>query len=198
MSGLFKSRPQTTTQSQNYTNTSVQGGDLTRGQKTIFDALGESLLPYIQQGPTVSQAEKNAGRTAINEETDATRNRLESALTARGFGNSGKLGAGFKGLDLERNRRFGTLDATLQQQANDRYQNMLSQALAYTRPFNFTSTNTGSSTGTGTQPGPSYFDRIFNYALGGALGASALGFSPFSLGGGNPFAGAAASGSTSY
>lgn len=140
------------------------------GQLKTQDLIGETLRKILSQGEAVPQWARNQGRTEINNTFDAMRPRLEAALTARGFGQSGKLGAGFKDLEIQRGNAFQNLEGDLRQQQLQR----LMQALGLGESFAFAAPGqhaTGSSTGTAT--GPSQFGNTIGQA-GGDIGSLLL------------------------
>lgn len=176
MPGLFSSSKQTSTQSQEASGTSTSQGVQTGRQENVFNQMLAQLLPMIQQGPQVLQSDRNMLRTAINNKYNTQlAPALESGLTSRGFGDSGKLGAGFKQLALGRAGEFADTEANLRQAAQDRYAHLLGLALPFTSPLTNTTDFNQTGSSTNTQPGPSIFDRILGYGGQAAGIALALG-----------------------
>lgn len=176
MSSLFKASTQKATQTS--TGTSNQKAVLTPDQEKINSTLFDQILSALQQGPVASQANISQGRSQINDTYDATAKNLESNLAARGFsGPTGKLGQGYGQLAIARNKAIAASDAEQQNQALQRFQQMIQNAFAFNQPREY-QTNT-SSTGTSTQPGPSIFDRILGYAGQGIGAGIGLGWQPF-------------------
>ena len=157
--GNSKSRTATSSGTTDQTQEGIRGPR----QQRVFKNLGNALLEALQQGPTVSQSDRNYGRTNINNTWLGLQKNLESNLTSRGFGESGKLGAGFKGLEIGRANAFQGLEAQLRNEAQQRFERMLGLAQQYVQPTTFHTT--GTTTGTSTQPGQSALG-----ALGGGIG----------------------------
>jgi hypothetical protein len=112
-------------------------------------------------------------RTGINTKYNTTlAPSLESAYTSRGFGEGGKMGAGFKQLGLARAGEFQTGEADLRGQAQDRFAHLISLALPFMTPNTTTTDFSKTGSGIGTQPGPSIFDRILG--TGGELAGIGL------------------------
>jgi hypothetical protein len=135
--------------------TSRTEGERTGRQSDVFKAVLDQLLASINQGPTVLQAERNRMRNQVNNTYNALGPKLEAGLTSRGFGSSGKLGAGFKGIEMARANQIQSGESDLQTQALQRYMQMLGLALPYTRPdiINTTRSGTVEGTATGSQIG---------------------------------------------
>lgn len=161
LSAVGNSRPRTATSTSE--STQLQEGIRGPRQQRVFKQLGNALLDALNQGPTVSQSDRNYGRTNINNTWLGLQKNLESNLTSRGFGESGKLGAGFKGLEIGRANAFQGLEAQLRSEAQQRFERMLGLSQQYVQPTSFQTT--GSTTGTGTQPGQSLLSGI-----GGGVG----------------------------
>jgi hypothetical protein len=162
---------------QNYNNTpqrssstSTTTAELSPRQQRLNRQIGNYLLEAILQGPTVSQGDRNAIRTQINDITDSQGKRMESNLTARGFGNSGKLGGGFKNLELQRAKSFQTAETDLMRDAQNRFMQLLGLGMNYNTPRTQTTTSNSESTGP-QMPVPGW-----GSILGGAMqqGGSAL------------------------
>jgi len=173
MSGLFGSRPQTSTSDQSFEDTSTTGGVRSGKQRHLFRDTLDQLLASISQGPQVMQSDRDAMRGTINKSYNAAQAQIESGLTGRGFGNSGKLGKAFRDLDISRAGDFSSGEMGLQNQAQQQYAQMIGLALPYLTPGDFTTVSSGSSSGTRTQPGPSIFDRLLGYGSQ-AAGIAAL------------------------
>ena len=174
MGSLFSPSKQTSTNESS--GTSTTSGERTGRQTNVFKEVLDRLLAQINAGPQVMQSDRNAMRTGINTKYNAVAPQVESGLTSRGFGDSGKLGAAFKGLNLARAGDIQTGEADLRGQAQERFAHLLALAYPFTRPDE--NTTTFSQSGNQTQPGPSIFDRILGTAgqaagIGLALGAGA-------------------------
>ena len=136
-------------------------------------------MGQLQQGENVPQFARNQARTQINNTFDTIRPRIESALTARGFGGSGKMGASFKNLEFERAKGFQNAEADLRSEAQRRFLATLGLAQNFLQPRGFDSSTT--STGSGTAPGQSPFSAIggafgdIGGLIGGLLGGSGSG-----------------------
>lgn len=155
------SKPRTAQQTS--TTDSTQGGVRNKDQRQLAKQLADILRGALTQGPTVSQSDRNAGRANINSTWLGLQKNLESNLTARGFGNSGKLGAGFKGLEIGRANAFQSLESQLRGEAEDKYMRMLGLTSNFIQPHRFESSST--TTGSATQPGQSLLS-----GLGGVAG----------------------------
>jgi hypothetical protein len=173
MSGLFGSRPQTSTSESSFSGTETRSGTRTKQQSRLFKDTLDQLMAQISQGPAIMQSDRDALRGSINRGYNAQQQQVEAGLTGRGFGESGKLGNAFKQLDIARSNDFATGEQGLMQDAQQRYAQMIQLAWPYLHPDNWTTTSSGSTTGSQTRPGPSVFDRILGYA-GQAAGIAAL------------------------
>jgi len=124
-------------------------GVLTPRQHRVEKQALNALLELITQGPNVLQSDRNQMRTQTNQTYNAIAPRLEAGLTARGFGGSGKLGAGFKGLDIARANQIQSGEADLRREALQRWMQSigLSSSFLTPRTVNTTETGTGSATG---------------------------------------------------
>jgi hypothetical protein len=167
--GLLNNKPKTQTGTSNTTAT------YTPEQQAIMEHLRRILAHRLRKGPEVLQSDRNAGRTSINNTYNAVQPNVESQLTARGFGDSGKLGSAILGLNVQRANQFQGLESTLTDQAQNRYEQAIQDSLAFSRP-------TGSSTtSTQTLPGPGLGGTVAG--IGGDL-ATLLFLSKFLKGGG--------------
>lgn len=183
--GIGGSKSRTATQDS--TTDQTQEGVRGPRQQRVFKQLGNALLDALNQGPTVSQSDRNAGRTNINNTWLGLGKNLESNLTARGFGESGKLGGQFKGLEIGRANAFQGLEAQLRNEAQSRFERMLGLSQQFVQPTTFHTT--GTSSGSSTQPGQPFLSG-FGSGIGdiGSLlllksllgGANAPGSSPLS------------------
>lgn len=165
LKGIGDSRPRTATSTSTSTTEQSQRGVRNRDQRQLARQLADILRGALTQGPTVSQSDRNAGRTNINNTFGGIRGNLESALTSRGFGQSGKMGAGFKGLEIARSNAFQGLESNLRSEAQQRFERMLGLTSGFIQPHMFESSSTTTGSGTGTQPGQSLLS-----GLGGAAG----------------------------
>lgn len=191
------SKPRTATSSQTSDSTNLSENIFGKRQRQLQKQIGDLLQGMLTQGPTVSQSDRNAGRTNINNTWLGLGKNLESNLTARGFGQSGKMGAGFKGLEIGRANAFQGLEAQLRNEAQSRFERMLSMAQQYsTLPRKVLTTGHQEGSGTQTQPGQSLLSGLGGVA--GDIGSMLLLRSL--LGGGGPFnaAGTGSPGGTGY
>ena len=131
----------------------TNSGDLTKQQKALMKQLFGALSGALEQGPNVPQFARNTARAQINNTFDTIRPRLESSLTARGFGQSGNLGAGFKDLEYQRAKAFQGSEADLRTEAQNRYMQMLGLSQGFIKPYNFSGTSSQTGSGTQTVPG---------------------------------------------
>src|SRR6185503_4229402 len=99
---LFESGTNTSTSKQESNATSTTGGDRTGRQSKLFKEVLDQLFGFISGGPQVMQADRDAMRASVNKTFNSIAPRVEGMLTSRGFGDSGKLGNAFKGIDLAR------------------------------------------------------------------------------------------------
>lgn len=144
------SKPKTSTSTTESRGT--QTAELDPKQRKVNKALFRQILDAIRQGPTVSQSDRNTARGQINDSYDAGAERLTSNLAARGFGNSGKMGAGFRDMEIDRQNAFQTTEAGLRGEAQNRFMQMLQAAFQFNSPRTFSqesqSTTQGSMSGT--------------------------------------------------
>jgi hypothetical protein len=186
LKGVGATKKSTATSSNQFEDTSTTKGNKSGRQQKLFKEALDQLFASISAGPQVLQSDRNMMRTGTNNTYNAIAPRLESALTSRGFGQSGKLGSGLKDLEISRANQIQVGEAGLQRDAQQRFQQMLALALPYTRPDDFTTTRSGSSTGSATQPGLNNWS-----AAGQGLGDLAGLFAMF---GGSPNGGGAPTG----
>lgn len=156
LSGIGASKPKTSTST--YNNTSTQEANLTGRQSKVDKAFFKQLLAALNLGPQVSQSDRNVARGQINDTYDGATNNMEASLAARGYGDSGKVGTGFRDLSVERAKGFQNAEATLRDQSQNRFRQMIQAALQYMTPRSFT--NTSSGTSTGTAPGMSPYSAF--------------------------------------
>lgn len=165
LGGLFqaiggaKPKSSTSTFNQSGTQEAVLGGK----QQKVNKALFQKILEAIQQGPTVSQADRNTMRNQVNQGYNSANTNLEANLAGRGFANSGKYGAGVRLNSLEKAKTTQAGEATLTDQAQNRFMQMIQAAFQFDQPrvFNSSSQGTQTSTGSGTP---------WQTSLGGGLG----------------------------
>lgn len=162
------------------TSTSTTAPNLTPAQQQIQALIAQMLKANLAKGVKVSQADRNAGRAHINTTFDGIGESLEAKLTARGYGDSGKLARGFKDIELQRGNAFQGLETDLRGEASQRLLQMLGLAGDFTRPQGSTTTQTGPS---GPGVGSAVVGGLSNAAmslwlqklLGGPGGAGNLG-----------------------
>lgn len=174
VAGAFgKSQPKTSQSTQTSDTTNLSENIFGRRQRELQKQIGDLLMGMLTQGPQVSQAERDMGRTNINNTWQGLSKNLESAMTSRGFGDSGKMGAGFKGLEIGRANAFQGLESQLRQEAQARFERMLSAAQQYsTLPRKVLTTGHGEGTGTQTLPGQSLLSGLGG--LGSDIGSMLL------------------------
>lgn len=194
LGGIGASQPKTSQSTQTSDTTNLSENIFGRRQRMLQKQIGDLLMGMLSQGPQVSQAERDMGRTNINNTWQGLSKNLESALTSRGFGDSGKMGAGFKGLEIGRANAFQGLESQLRQEAQARFERMLSAAQQYsTLPRKVLTTGHTDASGTQTLPGQSLLSGLgsgigdigslllLKSLLGGGQG---FGGNPLSIGGG--------------
>lgn len=173
LGGIGASQPKTSQSTQTSDTTNLSENIFGRRQRLLQKQIGDLLMGILSQGPTVSQAERDMGRTTINNTWQGLSKNLESAMTSRGFGDSGKMGAGFKGLEIGRANAFQNLESQLRQEAQARFERMLSAAQQYsTLPRKVLTTGHAEGTGTQTQPGQSLLSGLGG--LGSDIGSMLL------------------------
>lgn len=172
MPGLFSPSKQTSTQQSQQQGTSTSQGVQTGRQENVFNQVLAQLLPMIQQGPQVLQSDRNMMRTGINSKyNQAILPQVESGLTSRGFGESGKLGNAFKNANLARADEIQSGEAGLRSAAQDRFAHLLGLALPLVAPLSTTTDFNQTGNATETRPGRSIFDQL----LSGAGTAAGIG-----------------------
>lgn len=149
MSIFGGSQPRTSTSSFNQSGT--QTADLDPKQQRMNKQLFKQLIDLVRGGPTVSQSDRNAARGQINDTYNAQNDALETALAARGMGTSGTLGKGFRSNAMQKANAFQGAEATLRDQAWNRWWNTVQSAFQFNQPRSFSSTSSGTSSN--TQPG---------------------------------------------
>jgi hypothetical protein len=183
--GIGRSKPQTSTSTSQ--STSTQEAKLTGKQRKVNKSIFEQIIDVIRQGPTVSQSDRNTARSQINQNYDSANDNLEASLVARGYGDSGKVGQGFRDNSIQRNNAFQSAEAGLRNSAWDRFMQAVQAGFQFDQPRSFT--NTSSGTQTGTVPGASPWSTIGSGVsdlssmlfMNGMMGKSSnpLGSSPF-------------------
>ena len=177
-SGIGASKPQTSTSKFDQTSTQNLDPKQTKLNKALF----QQLIQLIRQGPNVSQADKDTTYGAINQNFDAAGKNLEATLAARGFGNSGKLGQGYRSLDIDRAKARQSGLATLQDQAVNRFQQWIQDAFQFDVPRSTTSSGTSTTTGSGvpwqSSVGAGLGDAASLAYLRGGLGAQSSPYLP--------------------
>lgn len=161
LSSIGRAKGQTSSSSSESTGT--QEANLSGKQRKVNKALFQQILEALKMGPQVSQADRNVARGQINDTYNGATTNLESNLAARGFGESGKFGAGLRDMSIARAKAFQNTEATLRDQAQNRFMQMLQAGFQFDQPRSFTSSSSG--TQTGTQGGTPW-----QSSLGGGLG----------------------------
>lgn len=124
-------------------STSTQTPIWAPGQENLMQQLFSQYLQALGMGPGVTQGDRNALMTQINNSYAGMKPQLESELTARGFGQSGKLGQGFRQIDEARVGSQQQGEAGLQSQAMQRWLALLGMGPNLIRPVGSTTTSTG-------------------------------------------------------
>jgi hypothetical protein len=188
MSGLFGSRPKTSTATKTEKSTSTTSPTRTGRQENVYNEIIRQLTAVINQGPNPTADEIANMRGRLGHTYGQIAPRLGIALTSRGMGpGTGKQmsTSSLRGVDLALgNQRAASLSA-LKDFTRRRQMQDMGLALPFTQPEIQTTTREGTSTGSETTPGPSLFDQLLGYAGQGLGIASMLG--AFSPGGGGFF-----------
>lgn len=129
------------------TSTGSTTGVLTPNQQGTDDMIAQMLHRFLRKGPEILKGERNQLYGQINTTYDSLGNRIESNLASRGFGESGKLGSGYRDLEISRANQMQKGEADLQQAAMTRFLQTLGLAQNYARPYSSTSTGTTTATG---------------------------------------------------
>lgn len=169
--------------------TTTEEALLGRKQNRINTQLFHTIMDALQLGPQVSQSDRNMARANINTAYQGAQRNLDAALASRGFGQSGKVGAGVRDLNLGRMKEFQTTEGRLRDEAQQRFQQMIQNAFQFDIPRTTTSHTTG--TESVTVPGASPFSaagsgfgdlasflwmqRLFGGGGGGGFGSSGPG-----------------------
>ncbi len=164
-SGIGASKPKTQTSTTESSQSGTQDALLDKKQKKVNAAIFEKILAAIGLGPQVSQSDKNTTRGQINDTYDSAGDNLEATAAARGFGNSGVTNRGFRNLSVDRAKSLQSNDATLRDQAQNRFMQMLQAGFQFLTPRSFSSTSQGTSQSTGSMSGTPW-----QSSLGGGLG----------------------------
>jgi hypothetical protein len=159
-------------------STSTTSPNFLPGQQDLLSQLFQQYMKALGQAGTVQPADRAALMQQINASYAGMKPSLESDLTARGFSQSGKLGKGFEGVDIARGNAQQQGEVGLQQQAMQRWLQLIGMGPSMGQPFGGTTT-----TSTGTQ------QQGLGQTIGGAI--SPLGTA---LALNNPFAPSAVAG----
>lgn len=189
LGGIGASKSKTSTYNQNQTSTTT--GNQTGAQSKVDETLFRQIIKALKLGANVSESDRNAARGQINENFALGNDNLISSLVSRGFGDSGKVASGLRSNETTRQKAFQSTEATLRNQAQTRFMDLLHTALAYITPRS--TTTTGSASGSQTQPGQSPWSAIgsglgdlssylFLRQMGG-LGGAGAGGGDFDFGG---------------
>lgn len=135
--------------SSSFNQSSDQEANLDAKQKKTNKSIFQQLLQYIRRGPTVQQSDRDTARSQINRDFNAANENIAANLSASGFGNSGKMGAGIRSTNLERQKAFQGAESSLRSQSWQRFMQMLGMGMSFDTPRSFTSTSSGTSTSTG-------------------------------------------------
>lgn len=188
MSGLFGSRPQTSTSTRETDTTSTTRGKRTKRQSNLFKEIIDQLAETINEGAGIRPEDLTDIRGQVKGTYGQIAPRLGNALRGRGLSTTGgkvsSSGSNLRGVDIARGNQMAASRSGLADLAQKRYAQTLGMALPFTRPTTTTSTSSGTETGSQTRPGPSLFDQILGYAAQGLGIATSLGaFSPAAVGG---------------
>ncbi len=169
--GLFKGKgdaqkqqsQQTSTTNQSSSNRAVLTGD----QDRLYNTMMQRIMEMFSAGPKVSQADKNARRTSLNDMHNARVENASAHLSSRGYGNrTGQMGKAIKASNVEREKSFANLDSVLEGEAWDKYMGEMQMLLPLSAaPRQFDQSGTSTSSGSYTQPGTSPWS-----SLGAGLG----------------------------
>ncbi len=160
MGAVGGSKSKTATSTQETKQSGRQDALLDPKQKKVNKNLFQQILAALKLGPQVSQSDRNTARGQINDTYDATGQNLQANMAARGFGGSGKEGAMMRSTAIDRAKGFQGAEATLRDQAQNRFQQMIQNAFQFNQPRSFTNEGTSTTTGTQTQPGQSPWSSI--------------------------------------
>jgi hypothetical protein len=131
------------------TSTSSSHPNWLPGQQDLMSQLFAQYVKALGMGPGVTQSDRNALMTQINNSYAGIKPNIEESLTQRGFGQSGKLGQGFQQVDEARVGAQQQGESGLQSQALQRWLALIGMGPSMGQPFGGT---TSTSTGT-QQPG---------------------------------------------
>jgi hypothetical protein len=83
-------------------STSTTKGNYDPSQVNLLQQLWAQYSKALGMGPNPQQSDVNAMATGVNQAYSGVKDNVESSLTARGYGSSGKLGQGFRQVDEAR------------------------------------------------------------------------------------------------
>ena len=98
--------------------------------------------------------------TRVNNTFRGLQGNLENAMTARGFGSSGNMGAGFKGLAIAGANAKQSGEADLRREAMQRWMQSIGMSQSFLTPRTINTTESGESSGEGSQTAPSQTGNI--------------------------------------
>lgn len=135
--------------SSQFQQTQTQTQELDPKQRRMNKQVFKKLIDLIRQGPTVSQGDRDTARAQNNAAFNQAGQNLEATLAARGFGNSGKMGSGYRSLDIDRAKNQGSIEAQLRNEAMNRFQQWIQNAFQFNTPRSATTTSSGTSSSVG-------------------------------------------------
>lgn len=165
LKGIGGSKPQSSTSSSTTNSSSSTTAQLTGRQHKLMKQLFEALSGQLSGGPNVMQSDRNQARGQINQTYNAMAPRLQANMTARGFGNSGRVGSGLRDIEYQRGNAIQSNEADLRREALGRWTQMLGMSQQFIQPHNFSTTGTSSTRGTQTVPGQSPFGQLGGGAM---------------------------------
>jgi hypothetical protein len=160
MGAVGGSKGKTSTSTQTTNQSGRQDALLDPKQKKINKNLFQQILAALKLGPQVSQSDRNTARGQINDTYDATGQNLQANMAARGMGGGGTEGRAMRSTAIDRAKGFQGAEATLRDQAQNRFQQMISNAFQFNQPRSFTNEGTSTTTGSQTMPGQSPWSSI--------------------------------------
>lgn len=131
---------------------STQSGVMDPQQTAIYGQLFNQIRQALKLGPSVRQSDRDTANAQINQQYGGAQQNAIANLTSMGFGDSGKVGSTIRSTDIARANAMQSSNATLQDQAYQRFADMMSRAQSFTTPRTFTSSGTSTSTGPSMSP----------------------------------------------
>ena len=144
-SGIGASKPRTSTST--YDNKSTQEGVLDPKQNKVMKAMFQQILAALRLGPNVAQGDRNTLRSQVNQNFDTGAAGIDANLAARGMGGGGQTGNELNKLQLGRLGAQQSGEAQLQNQAVQRFMQMLGIGQNFITPRTFNTSSSGTQTG---------------------------------------------------